>query len=109
MYKCYGITKAIRPTGFMDAVFQRTAQARRIRRFCTTNDLLLSGNSVLSTYPYQDLRTAMSLYEAGCIDFIVMASRNTVESEEDDVFLECITVLEEKNALVILDECRFFF
>ena len=108
MYKCYGITKAIQPTGFLDAVFQRAAQARRIRRFCTTNNLLLSGNFVLSTDPYQDLRTAMSLYEAGWIDFVVVSSKDIVTEDMNDRFGDIFCVLDTKNAVIALDERRIF-
>lgn len=107
MYKCYGITNAKQTTGLLDAFFQRLAQARRIRRFCDTNSLRLSGNSVTSN-PKYELSTAISLWEMGWIDCVVIVSRDYVESIEDDTFFTWISALEEKNALLILDECKLF-
>lgn len=105
MYKCYAVTGTNVAAGVLDTYLERSKQARRIRRFCETNNLKLSGNSILSN-TNQELCKAINLWELGWIDLVVVVSRNTVEGSEDSMVSGWITALEERNALIILDEYR---
>lgn len=107
MYKCYGITKAVQPTGIIDAVCQRAAQTRRIRRFCVTNDISLSGNCIVTTDPRQDLYIAMNLYESGWLDYVVVISRDVLGNDKTS-FDAMFKALDEKKAVIVLDECSFY-
>lgn len=107
MYKCYGIPKAIQSTGVLDEMLQRAAQARKIRRFCATNDLRLIGNNVLTSDSSHDLLTAYNLWEMGWIDCVVISSREVYLVEMDNRSKEMLSILAEKNALIVLDECKF--
>ena len=108
MFRTYGITGASNPSGWLDAVMQRLAQARRIKRFCETKGLELDGNSIVTNDMIYELNTAYNLFEWGWIDYVIITSMEVFSNSEDEKMMGIINYLINHNALIVIDEFRLF-
>ena len=108
MFKSYGITGAPSASGALDAIMQRLAQARRIRRFCQTKGLGLSGNSVMAANTISELYTAFNLCECGWIDYVVITNWTIFSEISDERIVDMVKVLVNRNALIVLDEVQLY-